>query len=253
MDEADLATKKAYDNRSPESVQAMFGAIATRYDRANALLSLSLHRYWNKKLVCALAAMPTQAPLLDLCCGTGEIGFAFMRRRRDRGVYMLDFCPEMLKHAQLKATKLSLPVSAIHYLHADAERVPLADSSVGSVSIAYGVRNLCDPSRCFREVWRLLEDGGSIAILELTRPKGALLRLFHSLYLRSVVPLMGHWLTKERAAYEYLCRSIESFIEPETMANLLRAAGFVDIATYPLSGGIATLLTAKKDRSCSGL
>jgi demethylmenaquinone methyltransferase/2-methoxy-6-polyprenyl-1,4-benzoquinol methylase len=53
-------------------------------------------------------------------------------------------------------------------------------------------------------------------------------------------------LTSDKNAYEYLCNSIHTFVEPEAVEKMLSAYGFTQIQKKPLAGGIATLLTAKK-------
>lgn len=249
----------AYDKSNPASIQAMFGAIARRYDRTNALLSLNLHNRWNRQLVAASVSVtvPTSSSaqssgpttLLDLCCGTGEIALNFLRDTNlstPRQAYLLDFCPEMLECAKIKAQKMLLPSGAIHYIQADAQKIPLPDSSVSCATIAYGIRNVCDIQKCLNDTFRVLQAGGTLGILELTRPRNIFLRIPHTLYLKGLMPFIGQCVTSDRAAYKYLCKSIQQFIEPQLLAEKMAAAGFCQISTIPLCGGIATILTAKK-------
>jgi demethylmenaquinone methyltransferase/2-methoxy-6-polyprenyl-1,4-benzoquinol methylase len=114
------------------------------------------------------------------------------------------------------------------------------------MTIAYGIRNVKEPSKCFEEAYRTLKVGGTLGILELTEPKNAILRFGHNLYLKRVLPQLGKLLTSNRQAYEYLSQSIGAFTKPDELAARLKKANFTDVKIIPLTGGIATIITAKK-------
>lgn len=236
-----------YEKEKPETIQAMFGSIAQRYDRANAVLSLRMHSHWNKKLLRHVLQQKTPHTFLDVCCGTGDIALGYLEGVQEpRQVVMLDFCAEMLECAKRKAEALPLQHHAIRYVQADAQALPLADNSVSCVTIAYGIRNIRDPLKSMQEAYRVLEPGGTFGILELTRPENPMVRLGHRVYLKTILPLVGKWLTSNQEAYRYLCNSIHHFIPPATLEQMLRTAGFATTSRKRLAGGIATLLIAQK-------
>jgi demethylmenaquinone methyltransferase / 2-methoxy-6-polyprenyl-1,4-benzoquinol methylase len=188
-----------YQKENPETIQELFNAIAKQYDRVNGVLSLQLHRYWNSKLVNSLLRKRESETILDLCCGTGEIAFRFLQKsHRPCEAYLLDFSEEMLLCGEEKAKKCKLQTHQIHYLQADAQEIPLPDSSVDCITMAYGIRNIKDPLRCAKEAFRVLRPGGYFGILELTQPANVLLRMGHQLYLKTAVPLLGKWLTSNQ-------------------------------------------------------
>ena len=235
----------SYDKNTPQSIQAMFDDIAKRYDRANAILSFNMHKMWNRKLVDAV--MQQNTTLLDLCAGTGDIAFTYMKRSQTPvKMILLDFSLEMLQCARRKARHYGFSQDAIKYLQADAQEIPLEDSSVGSVSIAYGIRNVQDPERCIRDVHRVLEPGGRFGILELTEPSHPLLRMGHQIYLRTFLPTIGRWFCSNREAYQYLSSSIKAFYPPVKLVEIMEDCGFEGVSSQPLTGGIATLITATK-------
>jgi len=236
-----------YNKNDPQSIQRMFGSIAKQYDRTNAILSFQMHKLWNKQLVSTTLSSKPQS-YLDLCCGTGEISLNYLKRCSHAcEAYLLDFCPEMLFFA--KEREKSMEINKHHkitYLQADAQLIPLTHASIDCATIAYGIRNVPNPSKCFDEVYRVLRAGGKIGILELTQPKNPLLNLGHSLYLRTLLPLLGKLVTSNHAAYQYLCNSIKNFSQPEELEKTLQSAGFKNTKVIPLTGGIATIILAEK-------
>ncbi len=231
------------DSKAKE-IQCMFGKIAKQYDFANGVLSFQLHRLWNQKLAKALKGKNT---LLDLCAGTGEIGYRWLEQEPpSKKAIFLDFCEQMLEVAKAKRLPYLVKGHHLEFIRADATHLPFDDSSVDGVSIAYGIRNIQGTSKCLSEVFRVLKPNGKLAILELTEPKNLALKKLHSFYLNRILPFLGDLLTKEKGAYSYLASSIQSFTKPEELKKELQLAGFQNIRLEPLSFGIATLFETTK-------
>jgi len=236
-----------YKKDDPESIQKMFGSIASRYDRTNAILSFQLHRFWNSQLLKEVTDAHNPESMLDLCCGTGEIAFSYLKKsKQPKKIYMLDFCEEMLDCARHKGKALIFKTHQISYIQADAELIPMKNESVHCATVAYGIRNIRDPKKCIDEVYRVLKPGGTFGILELTQPTNAFLQMGHQVYLKAVLPLVGRLITSNKEAYEYLCNSINAFVKPAKLELMLKDAGFVQTMQKPLAGGIATIIYGKK-------
>lgn len=237
-----------YQKDKPESIQAMFNNIAKSYDRTNAILSFQLHKWWNKQLIQHVTKKQNPTILLDLCCGTGDIALSYLKKTTPKKtVYMLDFSSEMLACARIKAEHFQ--ISNRHemtYLQADAHNIPLPDESVDCATIAYGIRNVKDPEKCLRDIFRVLKPGGTLGILELTQPTNAILNFGHQIYLKKFLPIIGRGLTSNQQAYEYLCNSIHHFIKPKELEAVLKKVGFSETYHQPLTAGIATILVGKK-------
>lgn len=231
-----------YQKTEPETIQSLFSSIAPYYDRTNALLSFGLHERWNGVLVNALSSF-SPSSLLDLCAGTGEIAFNFLKINPLAQATLLDFCPEMLAVAEAKGISFKKRFSLIE---GDAQAVSLPDASFDAVSIAYGIRNVQNPEQCFQETYRLLRPNGVFGILELTRPNNRFMRFGHACYLKTFLPLLGKWVAKDQQAYRYLSQSIQSFVSPLDLKKNLSTVGFSSILIKPLMSGIATLILAKK-------
>lgn len=238
----------SYNKNEPESIQAMFATIASQYDFANSVLSLQMHKRWNAALIKAVMKNHIPTSFLDLCCGTGEIAFTYLTQTKNScPTYMVDFCKEMLQCAQKKASTLELDKKhSITYIQADVQTLPLGDQIASCATMAYGIRNVKNPSESIAEVFRVLKPGGRFGILELTRPTNPLLRLGHSIYLRACLPILGKLIASNKEAYQYLCKSISGFIEPAELEKLLLQQGFAKVERKPLLGGVATILLATK-------
>lgn len=235
-----------YRKEEPKTIQRMFNRIARRYELGNAVISLGTHKIWNRALIKAIYEKENPAILLDLCAGTGDIALPYLKKKKSpTTAYLLDFSKEMLLQAKEKSGKIS-QIHNIHFLEADAANIPLADSSVSCVTVAYGVRNIKDRVKAFQETYRVMQSGGSFGILELTRPKYRIFRFLHRLYLKTALPTLGRLILQDKDAYRYLSSSIEQFMEPKELVKELASCGFTSIETRPLFAGVATLITARK-------
>lgn len=237
-----------YHKDDPTTICALFGNIAERYDSTNAVLSLGLHWHWNRRLVKEAMPRPLDGPFLDLCCGTGEIAWTYLRNIDKRQeCYLIDFCPAMLEKAERRGRALALTERhSLTFKEGDAQAIPLSTASIAAATVAYGIRNVQSPTLCLKELWRVLTPGGSLAILELTRPKQRLLKWGHAQYLRYILPVLGRLCTSDFAAYSYLSGSIDSFVEPAVLLAAMEEIGFIETRALPLCGGIAHLLLAKR-------
>lgn len=227
----------------PNAIRSFFGDIAPRYDNANAVLSFNLHKGWNKKLVKETTKNNPEV-LLDLCAGTGEIAYLWLKNQTDlKKAILLDFCPEMLDIAKQRRPKKH----RLSYIVGDAQAIPIPDHCVDAVSVAYGIRNVKSPKTCFKEVMRVLKPGGTFGILELTEPQNPIIKAGHRLYLEKILPVLGGMITKKPDAYKYLSSSIQAFVKPQVLVESLKEAGFQNIKVTSLTFGISHLITATKE------
>lgn len=237
----------SYRKDDPHSIRTMFNSIARQYDRTNAILSLNMHKRWNRALINKVVVPSKPAVLLDLCCGTGAIAFDYLKKiHHPIKVYMLDFSEKMLECAQAQAKIRNIHRHDINYLQADAQAIPLLENSIDCAVMAYGIRNVPNPAICLEEVYRVLRPHGTFGILELTQPSNSIIRFGHSLYLRTILPLIGKLATSNPDAYRYLCTSINTFIPPSALVSLMQSASFTNVRQHSLLGGIATIIIGTK-------
>jgi demethylmenaquinone methyltransferase/2-methoxy-6-polyprenyl-1,4-benzoquinol methylase len=217
----------------------MFAGIAPKYDFLNHLLSFNIDRRWRKALLRELAPVlqNSAATVLDLCCGTGDVMLDLHRASKAR-IIGADFCHPMLTAAQQKLAGAGATPLVVE---GDALRLPIADSSIDAVSIAFGFRNLANYTDGLNELHRVLKPGGLLTILEFSHPPGWTMRTAYGLYSRFVMPVIGGIISGSRDAYAYLPESIRRFPRAPELQHMMEAAGFEDASFQLLTGGIAAL------------
>ena len=220
-----------------EQVHQMFSQIAPRYDLANDVMSMGTHRLWRKRAVTASGAKPGDA-VLDCATGTGDLAIDFRRVVGPTGsVLGTDFNADMLKTAPQKAKAAGFEDLAFEV--ADATALPYADKRFDIASISFGIRNVDDPTKCLRELARVVKPGGRVMVLEFGQPTGAFGALFR-VYARFAMPLIGWALTGNKAAYEYLPRTASKFPSNEKFLELMDdSKAFSAKKAIPLMWGLA--------------
>lgn len=218
-------------------VQAMFAAIAPSYDLNNTVHSLGLDHRWRKKAVQLADVKPTDH-VLDVACGTGALTEAFATADA-QSVTGIDYTPEMLDVARQRQTRKE-NLASITYQQGDAMDLPVEDQSVDVVSIAFGIRNVADPQKALQEFGRVLKPGGRLVILEFSLPRNRILLGCYNFYFHHIMPRTASWIARDRSgAYQYLPRSVCTFIDRENMTQMMQEAGFSQITVKPMTFGIA--------------
>jgi len=232
-----------------KQVQAMFSGIAGRYDYLNHVLSLGIDSYWWRRMARCAGAAPGKQ-FLDVAAGTGDSSLALARRGAE--VVSSDFTLEMLRIGPDKFRRQHRERLVWASVGADAQHLPFRAGSFDGVTICYGIRNVEDRPRAYREFLRVLKPGGQLTILEFSRPRYAWLRLLYATYSRGVLPRLGGWISGSRAAYTYLPASIRAFPDQPALAAELAGAGFQEVRWSDLSGGIVALHQGRRPEAAAG-
>jgi demethylmenaquinone methyltransferase/2-methoxy-6-polyprenyl-1,4-benzoquinol methylase len=226
------------------AVRDMFTSIAPKYDLLNHVLSMNVDRYWWWRTARRFRPILQRkgSDVLDLCCGTGDMAFALDRAAGVDGARVtgVDFSAAMLARARQKSG--SRPMK---WVEADALNLPFENAKFDLVTSAFGFRNLANYDEGLREIYRVLNDGGEVGILDFGEPKG-LIGKFYQFYFRHVLPKIGTMLSGVAGPYAYLPASVSRFPSPEEMQQRMLAAGFRQANFTPYTFGIAGLYWGKK-------
>lgn len=220
----------------------MFDRISPGYDRANRILSFGMDMRWRKKLAAYLPQKKDLA-LLDLATGTGDQIRALFEAGADisRAVG-IDLSKGMLEIAKKKFA--AKPYGAkTDFLKADALAIPFENNSFDVCTFSFGIRNVADPIQALKEIHRV---ASSCLILEFSLPDN-LFRAPYLFYLRHLLPHIGGALSKDRAAYRYLNRTIEGFAYGDAFLQWMTESGWKNGRAIPLCFGSVTLY--RGDRS----
>ncbi len=149
----------------------------------------------------------------------------------------------MLRIGLAKVRRLGLD-SRVRLARADATCLPLRDASFDASMVAFGIRNVADPSAALREFRRVLRPGGRLAILEFGFPKIPGVRGLYRAYFRHVLPRVGRAVSKHGEAYSYLPASVADFGSDQAVVAMIERAGFSEVRSVPLTLGIVYLYVA---------
>lgn len=164
-----------------------------------------------------LARWPDLRPdrMLELGCGVGASVVPLAKSFPDAEVHGLDVGASMLRYAQARASALG---AAVHFSQGDAEHAPYADASFDCVVSAVMLHETSGEAlgAIMKECFRLLKPGGIVAHLEVPQRYDS-------------VPL---W-TRIRGEIEHDYNNEPNWRAAISAdyANLLRVAGFDDVAT----------------------
>jgi demethylmenaquinone methyltransferase/2-methoxy-6-polyprenyl-1,4-benzoquinol methylase len=222
----------------------MFDQIAPRYDLLNHVLSCNIDRvwWWRAARTFRRVLARRDAQVLDLCCGTGDMTMALLRRRPKDGrpVLAADFAHQMLVRG---AAKFS-PRGAVA-VEADALHLPFPSGSLDLLVTAFGFRNLANYRAGLEEFYRTLKPGGEVGILVFSEPGGFMGKLY-ALYFRRVLPAVGSLISGVSGPYRYLPSSVQRFPAPAELLQTMRSVGFEQVSWTSYNFGIAGLYRGVK-------
>ena len=230
---------------SRHEIWKMFDKISQKYDFLNHLLTLGLDVYWRNQLIKHLP-QAKNLNLIDLATGTGDQLIAIIKKAKQVVSGLgIDLSLEMIRLGQKKI--IDKPYGhQITLTEGNATDISLEDESVDCVTMSFGIRNVESVDKCLKECHRILTPGGKILILELTVPKNRFIRPFVLFYIRFILPLIGGIVSKERQAYIYLNKTIETFPSGDHFCKILKKHDFFQVKAFPLSFGIVNLYTGEK-------
>jgi demethylmenaquinone methyltransferase/2-methoxy-6-polyprenyl-1,4-benzoquinol methylase len=240
-----MSVKPYKEERSSKKQQVanMFNNIAGKYDFLNHFLSMGIDKLWRKNAINSLKHL--KAPhILDVATGTGDLAI-MAHKLLGAKVTGVDISVEMLKVAEKKINEQGLD-NVISVAEGDSENLPFDDNTFDAVTVAFGVRNYENLHKGLLEMARVLKPGGRMVILEFSRPASFPFKQLYFFYFKKMLPFFGGMISKDKAAYEYLPKSVLNFPDGETFDEELRKAGMKPLKREKQTFGIATIYIAEK-------
>lgn len=212
----------------------------------NTLLSFGIHHIW-KRIAVRMLELNSEDRVLDVCGGTGDLAILAAGAVSPAGrVTLYDFSSAMINAGRFK--KNNLPIrKRIQYIQGDIQQISFQDESFDAAMVGFGIRNVIDMKKGFKEMYRVLKPGGKMMCLEFSRPTSPLFRMLYDYYSFYIIPFLGKAITGSVQAYTHLPESIRTFPSPDELTDILNNIGFLHVTHKKLTNGIAVIHLAKKN------
>ena len=234
---------KNSDLSKKEQVTKMFDNISGDYDGLNRVISFGIDVKWRKKVVKIVKATNPKN-VLDIATGTGDLAINLAETNATR-IVGLDISSGMLEIGKDKITKKGLD-SKIEMILGDSENMPFENDTFDAITVAFGVRNFETLENGLKEIYRVLKSNGTFVILETSIPTKTPFKQGYKFYTKNILPLIGKTFSKDQTAYAYLSESASVFPYGETLNNILRKIGFINVEDFPQTFGVATIYKSSK-------
>ena len=217
-------------------VSDVFNKVYDKYDLMNNLMSFGVHKSWKKQLIYSMKPKSNKK-LIDVACGTGDIGKLFIDATNSMSkVECVDPNKKMISLGKNKLKNYK----NISWNIAPAEKLPFKDSQFDYYVISFGLRNTKNLNKSLSEAYRVLKKGGRFFCLEFSKIDNDYLNFIYQNYSK-IIPVVGELIVGDKKPYEYLIKSIKEFIDQDELVNLMKKNKFEKCEYLNLNGGIVAL------------
>ena len=221
----------------------MFDKISSNYDLMNRIISAGIDIKWRKNVV-KLITPKKPNKILDVATGTGDLAIALGETLATE-IVGIDISEGMLEIGKKKVKKSPWHKN-IKMKIGDGEKITYPDNYFDAVTVSFGVRNFENLDKALMEIFRVLQPGGELIILETAVPQSFPLHQLYKLYTYYALPIIGSFFSKDKSAYKYLSSSANTFPFGKAFNNILEKNGFLVKEHIPQSFGVASIYRAKK-------
>jgi demethylmenaquinone methyltransferase/2-methoxy-6-polyprenyl-1,4-benzoquinol methylase len=226
-----LKTYYADEPGRKRRVNEMFDVSAPHYNWITNAMSFGTGR-WYRGDALKRHGVQQGTRLIDVGAGTGVIALLAQDMVAPTGVVVaVDPSEGMLEQARKAGVRDARP--------GRAEQLPAGDGEFDFLTMGYALRHVEDLPGTFLEYRRVLQPGGRLLLLEITRPAGRLQYAFIKFYLKHVVPRVTRLFRRSADAQtlmRYYWDTIEACVPPEQILALLENAGFTGVSRQVMHG-----------------
>ena len=217
-------------------VKEVFDKVYDKYDLMNDFMSLGIHRKWKKDFIMMMSPSENRK-LIDVGCGTGDIGKIYLESIKNNGdVFNVDPNKKMIEEGKKKF----INSKNIHWYIQSAEKLGFKDNSFDYYTISFGLRNTKNIKKSLEEAFRVLKPGGRFLCLEFSKITNSNLEFIYKNYSK-LIPIIGKIIVGKSEPYEYLIKSIDNFVNQEELIICMKNIGFKNCKYRNLSGGIVAI------------
>ena len=217
-------------------VKGVFDQVFDKYDLMNDFMSFGIHRLWKKNLINLMNPSKNKS-LIDVACGTGDIGKLYLD---NTDINNNITCVDPNKGMVAKGKKKLIDYKNINWIISEAERLPIKSNLFDFYTISFGLRNTKDLDKTLSEAYRVLKPGGRFLCLEFSQIQNENLQFIYKQYSK-LIPLIGKYVVGSKEPYEYLLESIEKFISQDELLDLMSKNKFQKCSYKNLSNGVVSI------------
>ena len=217
-------------------VQGVFDKVYNKYDLMNDIMSLGIHRTWKKNLINMMNPSKNQN-LIDVACGTGDIAKLYLESVNYNSYIT---CVDQIEGRVAKGKEKLKQYENLNWIISSAENLPIDSNKFDFYTISFGMRNTKNLKKTLNEAYRVLKPGGRFLCLEFSKIHNSNLDFIYKTYSK-FIPNIGKIIVGEKEPYEYLIKSIESFVNQEELIDLMKQSNFEKCNYRNLSGGIVSI------------
>jgi len=219
----------------------LFNRTASHYSRVDQAVGFG-SGMWYRKRALRKAGLSEGMRVLDVACGPGLLAECAAEIVGSSGYIIgLDPSTGMLHEAQ----KGPCPI----LVQGIADNLPFRDASFDFVSMGYALRHVSDLSIAFHEYLRVLKPGGVVLVMEVSRPRSAVLLHLSRFYVKSVLSVAFAMTTRNphmHTLMNYWWDTTEQCVPPEMILGAFEDVGFVHSSVKELFNGLLRNYTAVK-------
>ena len=219
-------------------IKEIFSKVASKYDLMNNVISFSIHKLWERKLLSLIKKHLLETTnytvyenSLDLCTGTGVLLHSISEFSKN--LYALDISKQMLEIARKRKELKNLKIT---YIEGEAEHLPFDNDFFDLIVVSYGVRNFYSLNDGLKEISRCLKENGILYILEFGKPrdyskvyKKYSFKFFFSFiwqkiftyYFKYIMPIIVRIFSADYKSYQYLSSSALNFLSGDDFVKIL--------------------------------